>query len=219
MAAATTPRVYNAWTQVADLGWSRHEQFGEQPCLACLYYPDRIRPSDHELISEALAQPPLRILGYLTYNLPIGFPLPGVPDLAELPAPKDAGRWTQAPLIDDLLAAGIIDANQRDAWAGMNVGALYRDGICAGGLLPVGELPSDVLVPLAHQSALAGIMLAAELIWASDANASAQRDRFIEHRFDVLRGFPQVIARPRERTKNCFCDDPAYLPPRPPPTT
>jgi hypothetical protein len=27
--------VCNAWTQPSDVGWSRHERFGEQPCLAC----------------------------------------------------------------------------------------------------------------------------------------------------------------------------------------
>jgi len=35
LVAGTLPHhAYNAWTQVADLGWSRHEQFGDQPCLA-----------------------------------------------------------------------------------------------------------------------------------------------------------------------------------------
>ena len=32
--------LYNAWTHPADVGWSRHERFGEDPCLACLYWPD-----------------------------------------------------------------------------------------------------------------------------------------------------------------------------------
>lgn len=192
--AATLPRhAYNAWTQVADLGWSRHEEFGVQPCLACLYYPDRARSSEHELIAEALGQPPLRILSYLTYNVPIGFPIPQVPALADLPAPPDAGRWTQVPLIEDLIAAGVVDPCGRETWAGASIGSLYRDGICAGGLLPVGDLPGDVLVPLAHQSALAGIMLACELVWSRDPQLSARRDGSVEHRYDVLRGFPSTL--------------------------
>ncbi len=48
---AGLPReIYNAWTQPADLGWSRHERFGEEPCLACLYTPSGLRPSQHDLV-------------------------------------------------------------------------------------------------------------------------------------------------------------------------
>jgi ThiF family len=209
--AATLPRhAYNAWTQVADLGWSRHEDFGIQPCLACLYYPDRARPSEHELIAMALNQPPLRVLAYLTFKLPIGYPLPGIPAVAELPAPPEASEWTQVALIEDLVTAGVIGDAERSTWANTTIGALYRDGICAGGLLPVGDLPGDVLVPLAHQSALAGIMLVAELLWSRQPELTAQRDAPIEHRYDVLRGFPQVVARPRQRTPHCLCSDAIY---------
>jgi len=210
--AATEPKhAYNAWTQVADLGWSRHEDFGTQPCLACLYYPDRPRPSEHELIAEALHQPPLRVLAYLTYNLPIGYPLPGIPAVAELPPPPDSDQWTQVALVEDLVAAGVVDQSTRDTWSNTSIGALYRDGICAGGLLPVGDLPGEVLVPLAHQSALAGVMLVAELLWSRTPQLASQRDTTIEHRYDVLRGFPQVVPRPRERTPHCLCSDHAYV--------
>jgi hypothetical protein len=209
---STLPQAaYNAWTQVADLGWSRHEDFGTAPCLACLYYPSTARPSDHELIAAAIGQPILRVLGYLVYNQPIGFPLPHVPAIPDLPAnQEDVLHWIQVPLIDDLLAAGVINEEERDRWAASTVGALYRDGVCAGGVLPVGNLPGEVLVPLAHQSALAGFMLAAEVLTASE-ELRGERDAAVERRFDVLRGFPQVIARPRERTPGCLCSDPDYV--------
>ena len=210
--AGTLPHhAYNAWTQVADLGWSRHERFGERPCLACLYYPNRARPSEHELISQALNQHPLRVLAYLIYGIPIGFPLPGMPAVADLPPPDESQRWSEVSLLEDLISARVVGDGQRDQWGNSTVGALYRDGICAGGLLPVGDLPGDVLVPLAHQSALAGILLAAELIWSRTPDLANQRDSSIEHRYDVLRGFPQVAARPRELTSNCICGDPFYL--------
>lgn len=210
--AATEPRhAYNAWTQVADLGWSRHENFGTQPCLACLYYPDRARPSEHEVIGEALRQHPLRTLAYLIYNIPIGFPLPGLPALAELSPPAGSDTWLTRPLIEDLISTGIVDQAAREMWSAVTIGALYRDGICAGGLLPVGDVPGEVLVPLAHQSALAGIMLAAELLWSRSLTWARRRDTNIEHRYDVLRGLPQVVSRPRQRTPHCLCSDPEYL--------
>ena len=210
--AATEPQhSYNAWTQVADLGWSRHENFGVQPCLACLYYPDQPRPGEHELIAEALHQHPLRVLAYLIYNIPIGFPLPGLPALVELAPPEGSDSWMQVALVEDLIGTNIIDPSARGTWSNTTIGALYRDGICAGGLLPVGDLPGEVLVPLAHQSAFAGVMLAAELLWSRSEELTSLRDTNPEHRYDVLRGFPQVVARPRQRTPHCLCSDPEYV--------
>jgi hypothetical protein len=210
--AATMPtHAYNAWTQTADLGWSRHEEFGTRPCLACLYYPSQPRPSEHELIAQALHEHPLRVLAYLIYNVPIGFPLPGLPALAELQPPPGAEAWAERSLMDDLIGAAVIDEGARAEWSTSTIGSLYRDGICAGGLLPVGDLPGEVLVPLAHQSALAGIMLVAELLWSRDPHLRRERDAAIEHSFVVLRGFPQVVARPRERTAHCLCADAAYV--------
>jgi hypothetical protein len=210
--AASLPHYsYNAWTQVTDLGWSRHEQFGIQPCLACLYYPDRRRPSEHELIAAALDQHPLRVLGYLTHGVPIGMPLPDIPNLATIQAPPDSERWKQVSLMTDLVTAGAVGEDEQSTWSDKTIGAVYRDGICAGGLLPVGDVAQDVLVPLAHQSALAGVMLAAELIWSVTPELKALRDEAVEHRFDVLRGFPQIVARPRTITYNCLCSDRDYL--------
>lgn len=211
VAAGLPDRAYNAWTQVADLGWSRHEAFGEEPCLACLYYPERQRPNDDELIAVALDQPRLRVLAYLTQNVAIGFPLVGLPTIAEMPPPPRAERWTQVSLLEDLIDSGVVPRETSADWADRTVGGLYRDGVCAGGLLPVGDLPGEVIVPLAHQSALAGILLATELVLASDPRLRARRGHSAEHRYDVLRGLPQVLARPRARTPNCICSDADYL--------
>ena len=76
VAASLPGRAYNAWTQPADIGWSRHEHFGTEPCLACLYYPNRPRPSEHEAIASALRPHPLRMLTYLVRGTPVGHPLP-----------------------------------------------------------------------------------------------------------------------------------------------
>jgi hypothetical protein len=95
--------VYNAWTQPADIGWSRHEEYGVQPCLACLYYPDRSRPHEYQLIAAALRQPPLRVLSYLVSRQPVGAPLQVVVTVPELTTPTDAPKWTQRPLLIDPL--------------------------------------------------------------------------------------------------------------------
>lgn len=213
VAACMPPTSYNAWTQPDDLGWSRHEQLGRTPCIACLYYPDRSRPGEHELIAQALDVHPLRVLGYLTDRLPVGVPLLTVLDVAGLPAPDEASNWVQRSLIDDLAGAGRVSQDEADSFRDRPLGTLYREGVCGGGLLNLGPAAGDreAMVPLAHQSALAGVMLTVSMLIAHDPRLAAQRPDNIEARFDVLRGFPQQLPRPRARTPGCLCSDPDYL--------
>jgi hypothetical protein len=179
--------------------------------LACLYWPQEARPSRHEQIAEAFRQHPLRVLGYLVHHLPVGLPLPpgGVPSLPDLPAPPEADQWIVRPLVDDIAAASGIDAAELAAWRDKPLAAVYQEGICGGALLhlEVGEAPREVLVPLAHQSAFAGVMLAVELLVASVPELRARRPRAVEGRFDVLAGLPQVLERPRARSERCICGD------------
>lgn len=203
--------LYNAWTQPADVGWSRHEQFGDEPCLACLYWPDREAPSRHEQIANAFHQHPLRVLAYLVRRLPIGLPLPpgGIPVVSGLDAPADAESWLATPIADDIAAAAGINPGELAAWRERPLGEVYQDGICGGALLHlnVGEAPREVLVPLAHQSALAGVMLAAELLAAQVPELRTARPTSVEGRYDVLAGLPQVLARPRAASEGCLCGD------------
>jgi hypothetical protein len=203
--------IYNAWTQPADVGWSRHEHFGDEPCLACLYWPEGERPSRHEQIAAAFRQHPLRVLAYLVLGQPVGLPLPpgGVPSLPDLPAPPESADWAARPLVEDLAVAAGVEVAELAAWRDRTLADVYQDGICGGGLLhlDVGVAPRDVLVPLGHQSAFAGVMLAVELIAASVPELEVRRPRAVEGRFDVLSGLPQMLPRPRARTERCFCGD------------
>jgi hypothetical protein len=203
--------IYNAWTQPEDVGWSRHERFGEEACLACLYWPDHEVPSQHEQVALAFRQHPLRTLAYLVRPLPIGLPLPpgATPTLPDLPAPPDAERWQQTPLVDDIAAAAGIDVSELAGWRDRPLADVYQDGICGGALLHlnVGQTPREVLVPLAHQSVFAGIMLAVEAVASAVPELRALRPQAIEGRYDVLVGLPQLMPRPRARTSSCLCGD------------
>ena len=208
--------IYNAWTQPADVGWSRHERFGDEPCLACLYWPDHQSPSRHEQIAAAFRQHPLRVLAYLVHRaIPIGLPLPpgGIPAIPGFEPPPDAERWLTAPLVDDIAAAAGIEVAELASWRDRPLADVYQDGICGGALLHlnVGEAPRDVLVPLAHQSVFAGVMLATAFLVSQVAELRAARAAAIEGRFDVLAGPPQVLARPRARTAGCLCGDAVFL--------
>ncbi len=212
VAAGLHHRVYNAWTQPDDVGWSRHESFGVDPCLACLYWPRGQRPNDDEQVAAALQQHRLRVLSYFVTRTPVGTALPLVGQAADLPPPPEAKEWLERPLLADLVEQGFIDEAEASQWASKSIGDLYSEGICGGGIVrtTLTGAHEERVVPLAHQSALAGVMLALQAVLATPALASI-RSTSIEQRFDVLAGLPQVIYRPRQRTPGCICSDPDYL--------
>jgi hypothetical protein len=209
---ASLPRVlYNAWTQPGDIGWSRHEQFGERPCLACLYWPTRARPSYHENVARALRQSELRVISYLSAKQTVDRPLRAeqIPNLQQYPVPPEAALWTERSLLEDVAVQLGIEANNLAAWAGRLLPDLYRDGICGGALVrkQSSEVPVEMTVPLAHQSVLAGIMLATQVLVAAHPDLRAFRCNAVEARLDLLAGFPQMAARPRQLTPGCLCSD------------
>ena len=213
--AALPGPIYNAWTQPADIGFSRHERFGEDPCLACLYWPDRPRPSRHEQIGMALRQHPARCLAYLVHaGIPVGVPLPpeAVGSLAGTTLPPEVGEWSQRPILDDIATTAAVDLADLAPWRERSLADLYQEGICGGAILDlgIGEAPQEALVPLAHQSAFAGIMLAVQFIAASVPELREARSDQTEGRYDLLSAGEQVLGRPRLRSPGCFCSDVVY---------
>ena len=208
--AAIPCRIYNAFTGPVDLGWSRHERFGIDPCLACLYWPDRRQPSRYELIAKALGLHPLRVLSYIVTRIPIGSPLPSIGASLDLQPPPDAAQWVQRSLLEDI--ADKFEIQDQGRWANVSVEDLYHDGICGGGIVAQDQPESeDIVVPLAHQSTIAGIMLATQLIVALDPELSLLRPAPIEARYDVLAPPAQILPRPRLRTDLCLCADSDFV--------
>jgi hypothetical protein len=213
--AALPQRLYNAWTQPDDIGWSRHERFGLEPCAACLYWPTRPRPNYHELVARALRQHELRILAHLTFKVPVDVPLnpAQIPKLPNYPVPPEAEGWSSRTLLEDVATALEVQPSDLAIWKGLSLQDLYRDGICAGALIrkQVTDVPVEMAVPLAHQSALAGIMLATQLLVAAWPELQAYRPEAIESRLDLLATLPQITARPRQRTPKCLCNDSDFV--------
>lgn len=188
--ASLPRRVINAWTQPGDLGISVHSGFGGTgACLACLYLPANAVPNEDELVAQALKIPELvgdvRTLLYSGKQVPRSML-------------ESIARNFDRP-IDDLLP-----------FAGGNVRDLYVEGICGGGIIPLGEagLPEGELhVPLAHQSALAGILLAAALISEASTPPTTQVTRI-----DVLGPVSEFATQPllKNEGAHCICDDSDY---------
>jgi hypothetical protein len=211
VAGGTHGRVYNAWTSPVDVGWSRHESFGgDEVCLGCLYWPRGPQPSLNEKIATALQQDPLRIRMYLSLRIPIATVPPTIQPRPGEPLPAAAARWTQRSLLEDLVASGRIAEADAARWATSTVKELWHDAVCASMLA---RLPDDLVVdvPLAHASALAGIMLATQVIIANDPRLLRRRDGHVEARIDVARPLPQILGRPRQPHSECICRDPAFV--------
>ena len=106
----------------------------------------KVLVNEDEIVAEALGiGDQLRVVRELLHN---GEPVP-----AEL-----------LQLVGDRLS---IDPSLTSSFAGRPMRALYVEGLCGGGLIPLGAAGTpraEVHVPLAHQSALAGVLLAAALV-------------------------------------------------------
>jgi hypothetical protein len=147
--AALPARSLNAWTQTGDLGVSRHDFLGDQACLACLYMPRGQALNEDQLIAQALGLPlEVPVLHDLRERLINGSPV------GEAFVRATASRLGLAA--DGLLHLAEDPLRQ-----------FYAKAVCGGQLLTLRAGRPPVEAPLAFQSAMAGVMLAAELV--SDA--------------------------------------------------
>jgi hypothetical protein len=190
---ASLPKwIANAWTQAGDLGVSVHP-WNEGACLRCLYLPKGVVPSQDELVAAALgfADDQHRAqVRQLIYN----------------------GQPAPPQLLEESAAALGVDPNALLAYRNRPIRDLYVEGICGGAVLPldrVGRPAEDVQVPLAHQSALAGIVLAARLIGdqlGRGAKSAAAT------RIDLMHRLGSHLTQPIAKDPRgiCICQDAVY---------
>lgn len=192
---AALPRwIANAWTQPGDLGVSRHPSLDPGACLACLYFPEGDGQSEEQVVADALGLPgAAKEVGELLYT--------GAPVGREFLARVAAARGV--PL--DLLLA----------FEGRVLRAFCTQAICGGMILAlgseVGTADARAAVPLAFQSALAGIMLAAELV--ADAGNLRRVALPTTTRIDLLRPLAERLSMPaaKHSSGRCLCQDPDFI--------
>lgn len=188
---ASLPRwIANAWTQPEDLGVSTH-QFGRGACLGCLYLPAGVVPNEDEIYAAALRIPGRQreVRDLLAHDM---------------------------PLTEEFLAvvanALEVDPGPVLTYAGSSIRRLYADGLCGGMIAPMSSLHGprhEMHVPVAHQSAMAGILLAAALV-AKLAGHEADGSRVT--RMDLRRPLAQVPTQPLAADPRgiCMCRDDVY---------
>jgi len=180
-------RIVNAWTQRENLGVSRHFQFGHEPCLACLYIPDGPVPNEDEEILRSLKLP-LEDLMRIREMLHLGTPL-------------------TRDFIIRIAQLSNKTPEVLEPFVGQPLRALYSGAVCGGLLLDLnGPAMPAADVPMPFQSALAGVMLAAEMCLSQAARLHPTTTTI-----NLLRPIPPYLSFPRARHEQCLCRDRLFL--------
>lgn len=187
-------RVINSWTQAGDLGVSRHDFIGDYACLSCLYLPSGLRRNEDEIIAEELRFPPEQLMA--------------VRELLHFNTLMDADLVTQ-------IAAQLgVNVDVLMPFINLPLRAFRQKAICGNAIMQAADGGgSEIEVPLAFQSALAGIMLAAEIV----ASSPGVRDASISTRtsINLMRRLPKLITVPVRKgvpgPARCICEDRDYI--------
>ena len=191
---ASLPRwIANAWTQVGDLGVSTHSFLGQDACLSCLYLPTQTSKNQDQIIAEGLKIP--RFQDQVRVLL-------------------GSGQATGKELCDAIAAAWDINPEVLATYIDRPIRELWVEGICGGAVISLGEVgpaPPELQVPLAFQSALAGVALAAEAT-RDLLNAGAERKTLVR-RLDILRPLGDASPQPalKAGSGRCICEDPDFV--------
>lgn len=177
-------RIFNAWTQRENLGISRHLDFLNKPCLACLYFPDGEQPHEDAEIARSL-----KMLG---------------PEaLMEIRVLLHTGAALSPEFVERVAALAGKDPSALASFVGQPLRSLYSGAVCGGLLLDFsGPGSSTAEVPMPFQSGLAGVMLAAELV-----AAEFELPRPTTTTLNLLRPFPPYLSFSREKLSGCVCAD------------
>ena len=192
MQASLPRRVSNAWTQPGDLGLSVHGDFESAACLDCLYLPEHASKNEDEMVAEAL----------------------GVRDrLMEIRLLLHLGNGVSRELLEVVSDRLEVPLETVLPFEGLPLRELYVRGICGGALIPAGTaVRRELHVPLAHQSALAGVLLASSLVNGAGRMPKADAVTRVT-RVNIMRPLGKELTQPTLKDPRgiCICQDSDYL--------
>jgi hypothetical protein len=188
-AQALLPRlVVNGWTGDSGLGASWHDFAPERACLACVYHPTKPGLSAPDQAAAALGLSRERAAMLWMSREPLGDA-----DLRTIAVALGVGVETLAP------------------WRRKALGDVYTDVVCGAVPMDLQGVKKLEAVPLAHQSVLAGVLMAAELVKrATPELACRSQPEALLSWDDVLRAPPRGWPKPAARTPGCICGDEVY---------
>ena len=190
---SSLPRyVVNSWTQPGDLGISRHSFVDQNACLACLYLPDKSNRNEDEIIAEALG-------------------LAGDAAVRDVRRRLDTDAPTDRAFLEQIAAGLAVPSEILTPFEGQLLRSFYTQAICGGAIFQASgsRNAGPALVPMAFQSALAGVLLAVEIV---AQGLSQPRPAETKTAIDLLRPLTPVLLQPRGKAPlgNCICQDDDY---------
>jgi molybdopterin/thiamine biosynthesis adenylyltransferase len=190
---ASLPRwIINSWTRGGNLGVSRHSFNKEDACLMCLYLPESVQKNEDQIIADAI-------------GLPESFR--EVRELLHRDAP------VTGELLKRISEALGIEKDSLAMFEGKRLRSFYSQAICGGHIMRLtkGARTAPVEVPMAFQSALAGVLLAAELVIH---NLRLRKDSLpTVTQMDLLKPIGSFLSvrSAKDRLGRCICQDQDYL--------
>ena len=186
----TLPKtIFNAWTQTEAIGISRHLDFLADPCLVCLYIPRYERKHNFEIIAERLGIPEKGVMvrDYLADEKPVDM-----------------------PFLKHVCGKDHRKLKKLKPFLGLSVEIFQSKVVCGGILLPASGSDQEMEVPMAFESALAGILLVAEMV----IHAGAYRETPLStvSRMNLLRPLSDYInvKQLKHHSGRCICQDEDY---------
>jgi hypothetical protein len=206
--AALPKSIINAYTDTDLVGVSRYKSFGmDESCLSCGFVPNQKELSYTEQVAIhcniSRARGAEVINTYMNMNVPV-----------DSSVPLSTGEMVC--LLDLISQQNTADRALFNQYHGKLVPQFYSEFICAGASLEIigkDKTPENIDAPLAFQSAMAGIMLAIEIVLLD--SQIVRKPLFQGTQYFPLQRFgkynPQNIALAKNKTGRCLCADPVFI--------
>jgi hypothetical protein len=183
-------KVFNSWTQAGEVGVSRHDFLSGMACLACLYMPREQTVNYDQIVLRALKLPEHPVI------------------LMDVRTRLEGNLPTERAFLDMVAANSDVAIEHLLPYEGKPLRQLYVEAICGGAVLAFGggDNVTRTDVPMAFQSALAGVLLAADVV--ADV-ATLRKPLPTLTQIDLLRAFPQIPSHPQKKHQgqSCICGD------------
>lgn len=191
--------IINSYTESNLLGIARHQDFINLACLACGYIPSQKERNYINEVADNCNIPNLAnaVKDYINLDLTVD----------AISAPQNTSS-----LLDIIAQANNIERSKLVQFHGKKVSEFYSEFICGGISLSLSEKGNNITnidAPLAFQSAMAGILLAAEII----IDASNLREKLIKQQSHFYPLNPLGQNNPfnhqlsKDNTGRCLCMD------------
>ncbi|WP_303924962.1 E2 ligase fold family C protein [Draconibacterium sediminis] len=199
---STLPRIiFNAFTEPELIGITRHLNFETDPCLACSYIPTTEGKNKTEEIAENCRIPDKvdMVKQYYNFNASVDENIQGY----------------SASLLQEISHANKIPIENLTQYSGKKLDEFYSDFICGGVILNLSADKTEIKevdAPLAFQSAMAGILLATELVkyhMDSELAKVARTDFYHLSPLSELNPYHRELAK--DSTGRCLCRDDVFI--------